>query len=598
MHRNLTISLSQGDTGRIVAVGELITASNERVKAAVAFCWRAARADVSEAEKGIVDIFVFRREALTGNEAEVQPGEAPHDAWKELLDYLHQEWRDGNADTFGKFSSQCESVAWNIFETPEMPVKLEIRDTSLIDRKNRLILEQKNSIALIRPFYDALFALEKKYEGMTQYIHAASEELRELKHNFSKTEESGHLSHTLPMHLDAVKERLHIFTAKIVQLKTEEESRNSAELSPKVVEAVRKARISEDFKTQWEELKALQEGVKTKLLSHDAAEALRDMLHEAFETLKQRQHNFNEHIAKERAANYEKMKPLVDACKTIATEAVRFSEARDHIKAVQGQLKGLKLTRDHHDELKEVITEAFKLLWERESTYFSERDKESTSFFEILKPLVDTFVAKVDQTDRFKEAFDELKALQEKIKESKLNREHGNELRQSLSAAFETLKKRRDEYHQDYEKNTSENFAKFSKLVNRAVNEAKTHKNLNEAFDKLKEWQQELFAAKPLKKEQREELTLRMQDAFKELHERRKSYFDQKHAEWKAKQEDFIDKMRIKKDRLISLLEIQTGDAAAEISARIEELTKIIEEASAKIAKASANHHTDPEKHD
>ena len=110
---------------------------------------------------------------------------------------------------------------------------------------------------------------------------------------------------------------------------------------------------------------------------------------------------------------------------------------------VQGQVRERNLLRDHADVLRDNTNALFTKMKEL-------RSKMDEEFDSISKETHDKFIAALDEVEkktsegaRLPVMFDELKKLQRKFRDSKLNREHRNKVWEKLDAAFKIVKEKR-----------------------------------------------------------------------------------------------------------------------------------------------------------
>ena len=110
---------------------------------------------------------------------------------------------------------------------------------------------------------------------------------------------------------------------------------------------------------------------------------------------------------------------------------------------VQGQVRERNLLREHADTLRNNTNALFAKMKEHRSKMDEEFDKLSKETHDKFMGALDEIEQKVKDGARLPVMFDELKKLQRRFRESKLNREHRNKVWEKLDAAFKDIKQKR-----------------------------------------------------------------------------------------------------------------------------------------------------------
>jgi len=590
MAREIVISLGANDNGRVVTSGEYIDENEKSEQALFALSYRVA--DRESNEPLTVDVRIFlKKDILVKNEESLVDDEkeiAVETIWKKFQNSMFKSWTNGDDDDFSDmFTADSISFTWDISENQEPPLNFKLKNVTNITRKNRIVVEQYFSKKLAAPLLSEIEKLELEV-GMNSYSKEFLEKAKSFRREIRELSENESQNRLHQRHANTLKNIISEIFDKLDDMKKVVQEENYSLLSPKVEEAVKRSRTSEEFKESWSFLRSVQDDFKGKTLEKEAHDALWEMLQDSFETLKKRQTAFFDKLDILRKENYEKLQPEVEECIKVATDAERFKDAWTKLRSVQSMFKGVKMVKEQHDELWSKLQEAFETLKFRESEYYEEKEKEWSENYETLNSKVDEALKVAESAEHFKDSWEKLKAVQAEFKGVKMKREQHDQVWEKMQTAFETLKRRQEEKRLSFDTDCEENFSRLDRLCNRATNEAKTNKSFNDVFTKLKDWQKEIFETKPLKREQRGLLIDRINEAFALLKERQDSYFDEKKEMWQSKQEDFLKKMELKKEHLQNVLlkmeeekrgAAESGDADMEnIELQLKELNEKISE--------------------
>jgi hypothetical protein len=232
--------------------------------------------------------------------------------------------------------------------------------------------------------------------------------------------------------------------------------------------------------------------------------------------------------------NYENLKAIVETGLSNAANAASLHEAKGFLIEVQGHFKGLRLRREDREVLYGRLQAAFadvnrKIEDERLSFEF-----EALSNYADLKPAVTGASDLAFNTSDLKAAWEVLLDVQNRIKGSKLLREHRDELYSRLQDAFGMIKLRRDEERQVFDQEAHLNYTRLKLLVEKGLAQAEETHEYKETREFLKKIQSEFKGIKMLH-EQREELYSRLQTAFDILGKRLDDFFRHKKKNWEVK---------------------------------------------------------------
>jgi len=120
-----------------------------------------------------------------------------------------------------------------------------------------------------------------------------------------------------------------------------------------------------------------------------------------------------------------------------------WDELKSFWDRVQEQARDKSLFREHSEHLRQETNELFGKLKDLRGKLDEEFDRTSKSLFEDIVAKLNDIENKVRDGIRLQPLFDELKDIQKKIREVKLNKDHRNKIWEKLDATFKVLKEKR-----------------------------------------------------------------------------------------------------------------------------------------------------------
>ena len=120
-----------------------------------------------------------------------------------------------------------------------------------------------------------------------------------------------------------------------------------------------------------------------------------------------------------------------------------WDELKSFWDRVQEQARDKSLFREHSEHLRQETNELFGKLKDLRGKLDEEFDRTSKSLYEDIVNRLNDIENKVREGIRLQPLFDELKDLQRKIRDIKLNRDHRNKVWEKLDATFKVLKEKR-----------------------------------------------------------------------------------------------------------------------------------------------------------
>jgi len=232
--------------------------------------------------------------------------------------------------------------------------------------------------------------------------------------------------------------------------------------------------------------------------------------------------------------NYLILKKTVELGLASTGRAKDLREAKNILIEVQSHFKGLKLRREDREELYTRIQNAFSEVNAKIEDEKLEFEYEALVNHADLKTAVEEAIALANQSRDFRNTWDFLIGVQDRIKGAKLLREQREELFVGLQDAFTKVKSWREEERQAFENEAHQNYIRLKSLVEKGLIQAGETHEYKDTREYLKKIQAEFKGIK-MAHEQREELYSRLQTAFDILGKRLEEFFRNKKKNWVVK---------------------------------------------------------------
>lgn len=293
--------------------------------------------------------------------------------------------------------------------------------------------------------------------------------------------------------------------------------------------------------------------------------------------------------------NYENLKVIVETGLEEASKASDHRAAKTVLIGVQEHFRGLQLRREDREDLYARLQEAFSRVNAAIDAERAEFENAALEAYRNLKPAVEEAAeASLEATDT-RAAWERLLTLQDQLRNTRMMREHRDELFTLLRTGFDTIRQHREEEQRTFALESSANYTRLKALVADGLRQAEETHEYKETREYLKKIQSE-FRGIRLAHEQREELYSRLQTAFDILGKRLDDYFRNKKKNWAVRMEYNIQRIsadihklddeaaheRETLEELQDQLEIaRTGghsEAIAGLRARIEATQRSIEQ--------------------
>jgi hypothetical protein len=244
--------------------------------------------------------------------------------------------------------------------------------------------------------------------------------------------------------------------------------------------------------------------------------------------------DFDRNPEEESYQNYLILKETLAVGLAKSASAENLREAKAFLIEVQSHFKGLKLRHEDREELYTRLQNAFAEINAKIEDERLEFEYEASANYTDLNVAVKEAVSLAGKSGDFRETWDFMIGVQNRIKGAKLFREQREELFIGLQDAFTTVKSRRDKERNAYENEAEQNYKRLKALVDKGLLQAEETHEYKDTREFLKKIQSEFKGIKMIH-QQREELYSRLQTAFDILGKRLDDFFRNKKKNWEVK---------------------------------------------------------------
>jgi hypothetical protein len=270
----------------------------------------------------------------------------------------------------------------------------------------------------------------------------------------------------------------------------------------------------------WKEIKKRLTDVKDRLkalfLKDDDNAAMNEIINNAFENTNKRQSEEQEKFELESQQNYDSVIEGVKESLEFAETNTDYKAAREKLLAAQESFKNLRMKRSHRDELYKFVQNGFDVVSRRQSEERENYEMECIENYHSLKNKIDAAIEFATNSKIFAESRKALINVQNLIKGLKLKREQRDELYKIIRDTFDNVNTRQEEDRKNFETETVESYNSTKKIVDEAINFAKTSEEFGNSRERLIEAQNSIKGAK-LKREQRDEFYAAIREIFDEI---------------------------------------------------------------------------------
>jgi len=132
-----------------------------------------------------------------------------------------------------------------------------------------------------------------------------------------------------------------------------------------------------EFNPVWDYLKNTQQKIRATDLLKEHRDVLFAEIQKVYENLKSKQDNFYNELHKEAIDNYKMLSEKVEKASKMAQSSLELKKAKDYVKAVQAEFKGLKLRKEDREALYQKISKAYDTISNRIDNHIATK-KETT----------------------------------------------------------------------------------------------------------------------------------------------------------------------------------------------------------------------------
>lgn len=457
------------------------------------------------------------------------------------------------------FPEPHDHVVHDMTISSRIPVYARINRQDIIDQIGKdahhkaLSFKEKNVLfAEINILEREAASLSKYDKSKWQLARSFSDKVKQLK---SVNQLTNGDAYELNKKLSPIYERLKNLR-EADQAKYEKESYgNFVKLESKIRDLSSRLSYSKEFKDLREKAKGIQQELKsTKVLKKENRAVLWNKINGIFETLHIKQKQDHEIYERECLKNYKNLKTKVIRCSSLADSSTDWKETRAHLKKVQGEFKGLKMKKEQRQELFDKLNKAFDTLWSRQKKDKDRYENECQRNYTSLRSKVSDCESKSRTATDWRDTREYFKKVQGEFKGIKLKRDQRQELFERMNKAFETLGHRQTKERDRYESECRSNYNRMNPRVREAFNKASYSDDFKGTRQLLKDTKSAIFDARPMKRDQKQELLNKMNAAFERLNSRAKNAFEARKAERERKQREWQARLRERISKLESAI--------------------------------------------
>lgn len=220
--------------------------------------------------------------------------------------------------------------------------------------------------------------------------------------------------------------------------------------------------------------------------------------------------------------NYTLVKSKLEPADELVKTATDFKSARESLIAIQNEIKGLSLKREHREEIILSFNKFFEDLNLRQNSERESYEMECIENYHNIKNKLDSVLSKIAGSTEFKSSREALIEVQGNFKGLKLKKDQRDEQYARIQAAFEDLNSRQSAEREEFNKESTENYANIKNEVETAIEFSKTSPSYKQAREALIALQGKIKDIK-LTRDNRDELFTTIRAAFEDINNRQES---------------------------------------------------------------------------
>ncbi len=294
---------------------------------------------------------------------------------------------------------------------------------------------------------------------------------------------------------------------------------NYNKLKTQIESSIAKSSKESDLTRAKEYLVEVQSLFKTFKLRHDHREELWQSLQYAFEAWHKRRSLQNESFEREARANYITLKSKIDETLQRIADMTDNYAAKEMLRELQAQFKGIKLTSEHREELFSNIQKAFDNLNFKIDQQRKNFELEASLTFKTLSTQIFEAVEKALQQDNTQTAKDLLKAEQANLRNAVLTKDQREQLYNALQNAFTQINTKIENEIRQRETTSLSSYTYFIECLTDVEKRLNSATDVKPIRDELKNIQSEISKANLLR-EHRNELWETLQSIFAQANKR------------------------------------------------------------------------------
>ena len=169
-----------------------------------------------------------------------------------------------------------------------------------------------------------------------------------------------------------------------------------------------------------------------------------------FEIVSNRQTKIQESYRKECEKNDSYLTTQIDRCVSLSYNSTNWKYSRDFFKTIQSEMKDLKLEKESRQKHYNRLQESFERLNSRQNEEKRRYDEKSNSNYARLDAKISDILNSIyySDGDNLKSLREELKYIQSELKNCTLNRDHRQELFESVNNCFSKLQSKQEAFYE------------------------------------------------------------------------------------------------------------------------------------------------------
>lgn len=301
------------------------------------------------------------------------------------------------------------------------------------------------------------------------------------------------------------------------------------DLKSKVETATAQVEGGTDLRAAVETVRQLREQLKTATLLKDQRDELFGQLNKTSDVLREKLEVERAETEAQSQSEFDRFNPQVDEWITKVQEITEFKPAREAMIALQNEVKGTRMTREHKSLLFDKLDIAFKVLRQRQDEDWKAYEAECEANLNRFTQTLTEVSQNLETATEFRPIRDQLIAVQQEIREAKLFREKRQALYEQLDGLFAKLREKQDADRDQFESKSGANYEQckaWAEEVLQIVNGTGDGDNYAEAKQKVKEILNKVYEIAPMRMKQKREIIGIIKEAEDRLYTNAKAFYE------------------------------------------------------------------------